>query len=457
MTVDIQTIRTPGLGDATYLLIHGDRAVVVDPQRDLGRFLEPAERAGAAIRFVLETHLHNDYVSGGLALAAQTGAELVLPAAAGAAFRHTPAFHLEDLGDDDLAVRPIHTPGHTPEHTSYLVLVGGEPVAVFSGGSLLVGSAGRPDLLGSDRADSLVRLQYRSVHRLAGLPDHLGLFPTHGEGSFCTAGGAGRTVSTIGEERRTNPVLAYPDEDAFVAGQLTGLQPYPVYYARMGPINLMGPAPMPETVIPELTVDDIRSLPAEVTLVDARPRRVHAAGHVPGSLGLELRDDFGTWAGWLLPFNGPIALVLEAGQDLDEAVVQLARIGFEDVRGVMWGLEAWAAAGLPLASFDTVDVAGFGEAVGRGEQILDVRSPGEWEQGWLEGSLHRYVPDLLGPLPDGIDPGRPVWVACASGYRSAFAASLLERHGIRPVVLIEAGVDEVRRHLADLAVARLPE
>jgi hydroxyacylglutathione hydrolase len=455
MTVDIRTIRTPGLGDATYLLIHGDRAVVVDPQRDIGRFLEPAERAGASIRFVLETHLHNDYVSGGRTLAAETGAELVLPAAAGAAFRYTPAFHLEDLGDGDLAVRPIHTPGHTPEHTSYLIIVGGEPVAIFSGGSLLVGSAGRPDLLGWERADSLARLQYRSVHRLAGLPDEVGLFPTHGEGSFCTASGAGRTTSTIGEERRTNPVLAYPDEDAFVAGQLSGLQPYPTYYAHMGPI-LMGPEPMPTTPVPELTVDELRALGPEVTIVDARPRRAYAAGHIRGSLGMELRDDFGTWVGWLLPFDAPIALVLEPDQALDEAVAQLARIGYEDVRGVVRGLDSWAEAGLPIHRHRAVEVPEFARAYEAGAQVMDVRSPGEWEAGHLERSVHRYVPDLLGGMPEGIDPDQEIWIACGSGYRSALAAALVERLGGRPVILIQGGVDEVRRHPADLAVSHRP-
>src|SRR6266508_6590652 len=151
--MDIRTIRTPGLGDATYVLTHRGLAIVVDPQRDIDRFLIAAGEAGAEIQFVLETHVHNDYVSGGHALAAETGSQLLLPAGAGVAFRHTPAFHLEDIaGDGGLVIRPIHTPGHTPEHVSYLVLLDGQPVALFSGGSLLVGSAGRSDLLGQERA-----------------------------------------------------------------------------------------------------------------------------------------------------------------------------------------------------------------------------------------------------------------------------------------------------------------
>jgi glyoxylase-like metal-dependent hydrolase (beta-lactamase superfamily II) len=195
--MDLVSFRTPGLGDQTYLLIHEGMGLLVDPQRDIDRFLAVAAERDVDLRFVLETHLHNDYVSGGEQAALRTGAELVLPAAAAAAYPHTPAFHNEEIkGSSGLTIRPIHTPGHTPEHTSYLVLVDGEPAALFSGGSLLVASAGRPDLLGPERARTLARLQYGSLHRLAGLPRDVGLYPTHGEGSFCTASGAG-----IGAER----------------------------------------------------------------------------------------------------------------------------------------------------------------------------------------------------------------------------------------------------------------
>ena len=225
--MDITTFRTDGLGDSTYLLTHDGGGVVVDPQRDVERFERAIADAGIRLTHVLETHIHNDYLSGGRELARRTGARLVLPAAAGAAFDHSPAFHKEDLLGGPVVIRPLHTPGHTPEHMSYVILVEGDIAAVFSGGSLLVGSAGRTDLLGGDRADQLARLQYMSVHRLAELPDETGLYPTHGEGSFCTASGAGRSVSTIGMERRTNPVLSYPDADAFAAGQLAGLQPSP--------------------------------------------------------------------------------------------------------------------------------------------------------------------------------------------------------------------------------------
>lgn len=444
--MQVTSVRTPGLGDATYLLEHDGVGVLVDPQRDVERFLWTAEDAGVRLRYVLETHLHNDYVSGGREAARRTGAELVLPAGAGVAFDHVPAFHLEDLGDGALVIRPLHTPGHTPEHVSYLVLIEGQPAAIFSGGSLLVGSAGRTDLLGPERAWQLALAQYRSVERLGRLPDGVGLYPTHGEGSFCTTTGAGRDTSTIGQEKQQNPVLAYPDAAAFARGQLAGLAPYPAYYAHMGRINLMGPAPLPHPSIPELTPAQAQALASGVQIVDGRPRAGFAAGHIPGSLGVELGDDFATWVGWLLPFDAPILLVLDDGQDAAQAAIALARIGFDQVRGVLRGMDGWQRAGNPVASFPLVDVGELVAALERGEvsQMLDARSPAEWEAGHVDGSLHRYVPDLAAAVPAELDRTRPVWVACASGFRATIAAGLLERAGYRPVVLTGGGAPDVR-------------
>ena len=445
--MQIEAFRTDGLGDSTYLLTHDGGGVVVDPQRDVERFERAIADAGIRLTHVLETHIHNDYLSGGRDLAHRTGARLVLPAAAGVAFDHLPAFHNEELPGGPVVIRPLHTPGHTPEHMSYVILVEGEIVAAFTGGSLLVGSAGRSDLLGEDRAEQLARLQYLSVHRLAGLPDGTGLYPTHGEGSFCTASGAGRSVSTIGMERRTNPVLAYPDSDAFVAGQLAGLQPFPAYYARMGPINLMGPEPLPS---PELDVLDPSDLPDGARLVDIRPRAAYAAGHIPGSLGLEMSDQVAVWAGWLLPFDTPVVLVAEPGQDAEEVARQFGRIGFDHVLGVIYGVSAWVEAGGTPASFGTRTTGELAAAIAAGEdlQVLDVRSPGEWEECHLKESLYRYVPDLKDGLPEGVDWSRPLWVTCGSGYRAFAASAFLESAGLRFVVVTPGGVPDVLEQLS---------
>ena len=440
----LHLIRTPGLGDTSYVFGHDGAAIVVDPQRDIDRLLEPIAEEGLEVRYVLETHLHNDYVSGGRDLARETGAELVLPASAAPAYRHTPAFHLEEIGDPGLTIRPIHTPGHTPEHTSYAVLVDGALVGVFTGGSLLVGSAGRPDLLGPERKDTLARLQYRSVTRLAELPDDTPVYPTHGEGSFCTAGGCGRITSTIAMEKAENPLLAVSDEDAFVDALTSGLGPWPAYYRHMGPTNLYGPAPMRPLDLPTLGVAEL-SDPA-TAIVDIRGKEPFAAGHIPGSVGLELRDDTGVWAGWVLDHDASIVLVADPGQDVDEALRQLRRIGM-DATGVVWGLDAWTDAGLPLASYRTTDRRSFVEAIADGRTVLDVRMPNEWADGTIPGSRLVFAADVVA---DGVpaDLQGEVWVACGSGYRATAVARWLEEAGLDLVILTEDGVPEVLEALA---------
>ena len=433
--MNVTTFVSPGLGDSTYLFEHDGIGVLVDPQRDIDRFVEAA--AGFDTRFVLETHLHNDYVSGGRFAAAATGAELVLPASSGAAFDHRAAFHMEDLDGGSFTVRPIHTPGHTPEHVSYLVIVDGEAVALFSGGSLLVGSAGRSDLLGIPRAESLAQLHYGSVSRLSQLPDHVKLYPTHGAGSFCTSSVAETASSTIGHEKQSNPVLAHATAASFVNEALTGLQPYPDYYAYMGPINLAGPEPMPAISPPTIGAEDI---PDDAHVIDIRPQADYAAGHLPGSYGLELEDQMGVWAGWLVPFDEPIVLVANLNQDVAAAVIQLARIGYDRVVGVVTDL----GLDVDLATYRLASIAELRHELREASpQVLDVRAPGDWEVSTIPGSFQRYVPDLRSHLPEGLDPDRPVWIICGGGYRSQMAVRYLEADGYEPIVVTGGGVADV--------------
>ncbi|HEY5890379.1 MAG TPA: MBL fold metallo-hydrolase [Acidimicrobiia bacterium] len=437
--MEIRTIRTEGLGDSTYVVAHDGLGIVVDPQRDIDRFLPVIEELDIEVRWVMETHLHNDYVSGAPDLARALGSELIIPAGAAPVYRHTPAFHREDLLSGGLTIRPIHTPGHTPEHVSYLILVDGVETAVFSGGSLLVGSAGRSDLLGMDRADTLARLQFRSINRLAALPAETRLYPTHGAGSFCTATVAGNADSTIGVEVRTNPVLTHRDEDAFAAAHLSGLAPFPDYYQHMGPANLQG-RPAPDLHAPPTVeaghLDDID----DVVVVDARSRTEFASGHIPGSIAVELRKDFGVWVGWMIPFNSPLVLVLNQNQDLDEAQRQLARIGFDRVVGVIRDLDEWASR---LVGHEVVNTGEAIHMLGEGVQLLDVRAPTDWAFGTVPGSITCYTPDLADSIPETIDQDRPVLIACESGYRATIAASVLEGRGYQPVVLVGAGVPEL--------------
>jgi glyoxylase-like metal-dependent hydrolase (beta-lactamase superfamily II) len=251
--MQLDVLVTPGLGDNGYVLVSGDEAVAIDPQRDAGRFLEAAAGRGARIRHVLETHVHNDYVSGALEIRRATGAAIAGPASAGYAFEFTPMEDGTELAVGELTLTSIATPGHTPEHTAYAVGRPGSPApeAVFSGGSLIVGSAGRTDLLGADRAEELARAQYGSLRRLATLPDATVLLPTHGAGSFCaTAPPGARRTSSIGAERAENPALAAADEADFVRRQLAGLDRFPAYYAHIAPINRAGPDVVGDVPVP---------------------------------------------------------------------------------------------------------------------------------------------------------------------------------------------------------------
>jgi glyoxylase-like metal-dependent hydrolase (beta-lactamase superfamily II) len=448
--MEVIGIRTASLGDTTYIIGLGDHAIVVDPQRDIGRFLDILDERGLTLTHVLETHMHNDYISGGRDLAKRTGADLVLPAASGAGFAFVAAFHGETLdGPGSCMIEPVHTPGHTPAHTSYLIRpADGLPGAgaVFTGGSLLVGAAGRSDLLGDAYARQLAVLQFGSLQRLATLPDDTGVYPTHGEGSFCTASGAGRSTSTIGIEKAENLLFAFTDAEAFADDQLSGLVPYPTYYRHMGGINRNGP-----TALNGRTVRDLD--PAEVaahiasggSVLDGRSRHEFAAGHIPGSIGIEIGDSFAPWAGWLLDFDAPIALVLGADQDADAAAVELSRIGLEDVTGVLRGVAAWGDEGRDLNHYKSASSADLSLALAAeaGLQVLDVRDPLEWAAGHIEGSIHRYLPDLASGIPEAISATEPVWVICRTGNRASIAAGLLERLGLDLVVVSKGGVPDL--------------
>ena len=437
--MEVIPISTPGLGDTSYVINHEAVSVVVDPQRDVERFLEAAT---GSLTMVLETHIHNDYISGGRTAAHQSGARLILPAGSGASFGFVPAFHNEVMAADGLEIKPLHTPGHTPEHVSYVALVDGVALGVFTGGSMLVDAAGRSDLLGMDKADQLARLQYRSLQRLLELPDEVAVYPTHGSGSFCSSTVAVSTTSTIGEQRAASPVLQYEDEDSFVSAQLAGLQPYPTYYAFMGPTNAAGPEPIATTSAPQLDPDGVDALSDDVQILDVRPRDRYAAAHIPGSWSVELREAFPAWVGWMVPYGAPFVLVMDEDQSVEEVLVELARVGYENVQGVLQGVEDWRTSGRVLDSYETMTARQFMELSAGSDdlQVLDVRAPDEWDDGHLEGSIHCYTPHLLDGIPQRLDPSRPVYLGCTTGHRAGIAAPVLERAGYEPIVLTGASL-----------------
>lgn len=439
--MEIETFVTLGLGDNSFLVGSGDEAVLVDPQRDAWRFLSEAARRGWRIRNVIETHVHNDYLSGALELRQATGAEILVPGRGGPyGFDHRPVDSGDELhvGDTRFAARAA--PGHTFEHLNWEVGAAGaaQPQAVFTGGSLLVGSVGRSDLLGEDRFEELARLQFRTLAQLAALPDDVRVLPTHGAGSFCvaTAPTAERT-STLGIERISNPVLQELDEDTFVRQQLASLGRYPAYYPRMAPINRVGPRLLGQPPqLSALTPGELESLVnAGAWVIDGRDRMAFAAGHVRGSLNIELNEGFGSYVGWLVPFGARLVLIMPdpVTDSIPEAVLQLLRIGYDDVAGVLaGGIEAWSTSGRPVRSYPTAamrDLFGRFQAHER-THILDVRQPAEWrDEGTLPDSQQIFVADIparLGEIPRD----REVWVVCTTGHRSAIAASLLDAVGV---------------------------
>ena len=431
---DIVTIQTPSLGDRSYLVTDGATAFVVDPQRDIDRVLALAANRGISVTHVFETHIHNDYVTGGLALARATGAAYHVNVADPVAFDRAPVVDGDVVPvGRSMRVRALATPGHTFTHLAYALedAFTGEVVAVFTGGSLLHGSAGRPDLLGAGHAPALAAAQRRSLRRLAAeLPAQAVVYPTHGFGSFCAAGPAasGRNGSTIGQERRDNPALTL-DSDSYVAGMLAGLDDYPAYYAQMGPANAAGPTAS-DLVPPALSgVAQIRRRVAEGEwVVDLRSRRAFAAGHLPGSLSFEYGDSLVANLGWLLPPGTPLTLIGESPGQVADAQRDLTRIGIDRIAGMAgapheWRDEAPHLGSFPVADFEALAATWHDQPVA----VLDVRRRLEWSAGHIEGALHVPLHRLPGRLADL--PPDPVWVHCQAGYRASVAASILDAAG----------------------------
>lgn len=434
--ITVVAIETPELGDRSYLAHDGTTALVVDPQRDIDRVLAAAGTEGVRIACVAETHLHNDYVSGGRALAALTGAAHLVGGGEDVGFPCSPARDGERhrVGRMDLAV--IATPGHTPGHVAYGVGAGGRATVVFTGGSLLFGSVGRTDLVDPGMTEGLARQQFRSARRVAAeVGDGAEVCPTHGFGSFCSSQPAiAASSSTIREEKARNTVFSSTDEDTFVAEMLSGLDDYPSYYARMGPLNRSGPPAADLTPPPLVGAGELaRGISEGVWAVDLRERRRFAASHVAGSIGFELDTLFTTYFGWVVPAGATFELIGPDAPTVAEAQRCLARIGVDRPAGMALGSPAQLASGQP-ASYPVADFAALARRLGHGDlAVLDVRSNAEWRAGHLRGALHAHLPDLeakMSEVPDG-----EVWVHCATGYRASIGAGLLARAGRSPVLV----------------------
>jgi glyoxylase-like metal-dependent hydrolase (beta-lactamase superfamily II)/rhodanese-related sulfurtransferase len=443
--VEIIPIDTPALGDRSYLAHDGEIALVVDPQRDIDRVLTLAAARGVQITHVLETHIHNDYVTGGLALARATGAAYHVNAADPVAYDRVPVTdgQVIEVGPV-MRIRVVATPGHTFTHLSYALEAASHPLAVFTGGSLLYGSTGRPDLLGTAHADELARAQYASAHRMAAeLPTDTDVYPTHGFGSFCSATEFQGLASTIGHEQQTNPVLTV-DEEQYVRDLLAGLDAYPAYYAHMGPVNTAGPDSLDLTEPHAADATELRHrIEAGEWVVDLRARRAFAAGHVAGTFSFDLDGSFVTYLGWLIPWGTPLTLLGQTPDQVAEAQRELVRIGIDRPAAAATGSPDQWAAGRPLRSYKVADFTDLASVRHhRPVVILDVRRQQEWDAAHIEGAVHIPLHELRGRLTEV--PAGEVWVHCEAGYRASVGASFLDAAN-RTVVAVDDEFDHAAR------------
>jgi hydroxyacylglutathione hydrolase len=430
--------------------------VIVDPRRDVDVYLQFAEDQGVAITHVFETHIHADFASGARELAERTGAKLCL-STYDSDEKYDVAFPHEELSDSDtrdigsVRIEAVHTPGHTPEHLSYLVYDTHRstdvPEILLSGDFLFIGSLGRPDLLGEEAKRGLARQLYASVRdKLAGLPDGLEVHPGHGAGSMCGAGMSARPISTLGFERVANPYLD-PDlsEEAFVEKILGSAPPFPPYYRRMKTLNSAGPRILGGLPgLDAIPVVEFHALSeAGHVVVDLRDYLAFGGGHIPGSFGIGVDGSLSTWAAWVVPYDKPILLVAENAFAVDPAVRALVRVGLDNVRGwLAGGMAAWRQRGLPIATLPQMSIPELAAALenGRSVDVLDVRADGEWNGGHIEGALHVHgglVEERLDKIPRT---SRPLAVICGSGYRSTVVSSVLKRAGFEDVRNVPGGM-----------------
>ena len=425
-----------GLGHSSYVIDIGDGlAAVVDPPRFPTAHEALVDRLGSRLSWTIDTHSHADYVTGSPALAVRRGATFIAPAASHLATPHQP---VEDRERVEIArgveLVAIATPGHTPDHCAFMLLDCGDPTALFSGGSLMVGTVGRTDLCGPQLAEPLAHEMFHSLRRFDDLPDDLVVYPTHGAGSFCSAPGASQRISTLRHERHTNPLFSIRDEKEFVERLVGGFGTFPSYFARLPELNRLGPRrydSLPS--LARLQPDEVgRHLAAGAVVVDARPVAAFSAGHVPGSLSNTLRPVFASWLGWLVESNRPLIFVLDGDQDRGELVRQCLDIGHEQLVGELaGGIDSWARSGRPMNTIALVTAAAITD------RVIDVRHANEYASGHVPGA--RNVE--LGRIATTDVAAGPVTVMCGHGERAMTGASILAALGNDGVVVLDGGPD----------------
>lgn len=438
----IQFVRE-GLGNSSYLIPTADgEAVVIDPDRDVRRYLLAASQADLRITGIVETHLHADFVSGSREIAARTGATLFAPADSHLAFPYTPVRDRVPFRAGDIVFEPVASPGHTLEHLSYVVRLPLQAPLLFSGGALIVGGAARTDLIAPDQTDGLTRAQYRTITQaFAHLPDTTVLLPTHGGGSFCSSGAGGERTSTLGHERQANPLMRVPTEDEFAAWFPTTFPAVPAYFTRMRPLNQRGPRLRSEIASPpNLDAAEFNAAARRGgVIIDTRPQAEFMRGHIPGAISNTLREGFATWLGWLVPEDARLFFVADSAT-LDEVIEQSLLVGYEQFGGVLAsGMEGWERAGLPIREAPLISAREAAAVLADGGMAVDVREPTETLASVIPGAATLPLGELAeraGTLPRD----RPLVLYCGHGERSATGLSLLERAGFTDLYNLDGGI-----------------
>ncbi len=437
----VVSIETPNLGDRSYVIGSPSGAIVIDPQRDIDRVEAILDERHWTVSHVLETHFHNDYVSGGLQLAKVLGAEYVVPDGMPIAFAARQVDGSAEIETGLGLVRAIHTPGHTPNHLSYAITQDGVDSALFTGGSLLFGSVGRPDLLGPALTEPLARAQWGSMRRLVHeVSGSAQVYPTHGFGSFCSATATVGTASSLAEQIASNPVFTV-DEETFVAELIAGLDAFPAYYAHMGPANQAGAGPIDLSLPALATAADIAAaIERGDWVVDLRHRRLFAQEHIKGSLSFDVHGNAITYLGWLITWGTPITLIAASVDEVQAMQRDLARIGIDRPSAYCVGTpNSWSSETAAVSSYRRTTHAELSAEVARNSDLpmLDLRRNSEWDAGYVTGAKHVPLHELRGRLDevhewaDAAD--GPIWIYCGSGFRASVGASILEAVGVNVV------------------------
>ncbi|MCO5175921.1 MAG: rhodanese-like domain-containing protein [Thermomicrobiales bacterium] len=448
-----QRIYTDGLAQASFLLgsESTDEAVVIDPRRDVDVYLSYAKSHQLTIRYVLETHIHADFASGARELAARSGATACLSAVGETEFAHQPLNDGDVLTVGELQIEALLTPGHTPEHLCFLVRDTSDtaaPAMLFSGDALFVGAVGRPDLLGEEHTRKLADALYDTIHeRLMALNDDVIVYPGHGAGSACGKAIGDAESTTMGQEKRFNYAFQPMDREAFVRLMLDDLPLTPVYFPVMKQLNKAGPAilngvPQPPRVSDAALAELVEQAGQTVTLVDVRTADEFGAGYLRGSLNIGVGDSMANWAGWSVPYDRPIVLVVADESQVEPAVTQLIRIGLDDVSGyVVADVDGWESTGLPVDRVEQLVPAAVEARLASDDvQLVDVRNKAEFALGHIDGAVHLPVEEIARGTVEGVSRSTPIIVTCAAGYRSSLAASLLKQRGFEDVANLSGGM-----------------